>query len=180
MQPLSRVGNHSNRSRRHLLLYHLLRSNQVPEQLHVEVQPEEKGVRDAFACDALDSHQRGIPTNECTVERKDIIDSRAVIFESSARMDPSQLGRNETDLNTTRLSEFSTLFGQIGVRSVLDRIIDEKIRTGRDCSCGDEFVVTNCIENATSKKRSGQERKGIGKRQLTLGLEVRNRQEAQE
>jgi hypothetical protein len=63
-------------------------------------------------------------------------------------MDPSQLGRNETDLNTTRLSEFSTLFGQIGVRSVLDRIIDEKIRTGRDCSCGDEFVVTNCIENA--------------------------------
>jgi len=45
------VGNHSNRSR-HLLLYHLLRSNQVHERLHIEVQTEEKGVRDASVCDA--------------------------------------------------------------------------------------------------------------------------------
>ena len=127
------------------------------ERLHVEVQSEEKGVRDPCACDGLDGHQRGIPTNECTVERKDIINRRAAIFESSAGMDPSQLGRNETDLNTARLSRFNTLFGQIGPRCVLDGIVDEKVRTGRNCSCSDEFVVTNCIENETCNKRSGQE-----------------------
>jgi len=124
----------------------------VHERLHVEVQSEKKGVRDARACDASDSHQRGIPTNECAVERKDITGSRAAIFESSACMNPSQLGRNETDLNTARLSRFSdvTWFGPIGARLVLDRIIDGRVRTvNRDCSCGDKFVITNCIENAT-------------------------------
>jgi hypothetical protein len=54
-------------------------------------------------------------------------------------------------LNTARLSRFSdvTWFGPIGARLVLDRIIDGRVRTvNRDCSCGDKFVITNCIENA--------------------------------
>jgi hypothetical protein len=68
MQSPYRVGNHSNRSRRHLSSYHLLRSNQVHERLRVEVWSEKKGIRDARGCDALDSHQRGISINESAVE----------------------------------------------------------------------------------------------------------------
>ena len=104
---------------------------------------------------ALDSHQRGIATNECAIERKDIIDSRAAIFEGNAGMNPSQLGRNETDLNTARPSGFRnvTLFRQRRPSNVLDR----RVRTDRDCSCGDKFVVTNCIDDATSDKRRGQD-----------------------
>ncbi len=149
------------------------------ERLHVEVHSEEKGVRDACACDASDSHQRGIPTNECAVKRKDIIASCAAIFEISAAMNPSQLGRNETDLDTARPSGFRDIT-LIGPRNVLDEIIDGRVRTDRDCSCGDKFVVTNCIENATSNKRRSQKALVSEGDQLTLGLEVRNRQEAQE
>ena len=127
------------------------------ERLRVEVRPEEKGIRDARACDASDSHQRGISINESAVERKDIIDSRGVIFESSADMIPSQLGRNKTNLNTARPSGFSkvSLFGLAG--NILDRIVNARVRTDRDFSCGDKFAFPDCIENATCNMRSGQE-----------------------
>ena len=117
---------------------------------------EERHVRIACARDALDSHQRGIPTNECAVERKNILDGRAAIFESSTGMETSQLGRNKTYLNTATPSGFSigTLLGQKGLWNVFDRFIDGRVRNG---SCSDKFVVTNCIENATSNRRSDQE-----------------------
>jgi hypothetical protein len=156
MRSLLRVCNHSIRSCRRLLSYHLLRSNQEHERLHDEVRSEDKGVRFACARDGSDSHQRGIPTNECAVERKNILDGRAAIFESSTGMKPSQLGRNKTYLNTATPSRFSivALLGQKGFWNVFDRVIDGRIR---DCSCSDKFVVTNCIENATSNRRSDQE-----------------------
>lgn len=156
MKSPHRVGNHSNRSRHHLSLHHLLRSNQVHERLRVEVRSEEKGVRDARACDASDSHQRGISTNESAVERKDIIDIRCVIFESSADMVPSQLGRNKTNLNTARPSGFSRV-SLFGPGSILDRIVNGRVRTDRHFSCGDNLAFTDCIENATCNMRSGQE-----------------------
>jgi hypothetical protein len=70
-------------------------------------------------------------------------------------VNPSQLGRNETDLNTTkpRFSDI-TFFGP---GNVLDRIIDGRVSTDRGCSCGDNFAVTNCIKNATFNERSGQD-----------------------
>jgi hypothetical protein len=122
----------------------------VHERLHDEVQSEEKGVRDACACDELGSHQRGIPTNERAPERK-YIGSRAVIFESSAGMSARQLGRNETDLNTKWPFGFSSI-AFFGPRNVFDRTVGGRVRNGRDSSCSDKFVVTNCIKNATSKK----------------------------
>ena len=158
MQSLFRVGNRSIRSCRHLLSYHLLRSNQGHERLHDEVHSEEKGVRVACARDASDSHQRGIPTNECAIERKNILNGRAAIFESTTGMEPSQLGRNKTYLNTASPSRFSivNLFGQRGFWNVFGRVtvIDGRVR---DCPCSDKFVVTNCIENTTSDRRSDQE-----------------------
>ena len=127
------------------------------ERLRIEVRSEEKGVRDAHACDASDSHQRGISTNESAVERKDIIDSRCIIFESSADMVPSQLGRNKTNLDTARLSGFSRV-SLLGPRNILDRIVNERnVRTDRHFSCGDDLAFTDCIENATCNMRSGQE-----------------------
>ena len=128
MQSPYRVDNHSNHSRRRLSPYHLLISNRVHERLRVEVQSEEIGVRDARACDASDSHQRGISINESAVERKDIIDSRGVVFESSADMIPSQLGRNKTNLNTARPSGFSKV-SLFGPRNILDRIVHGRVRT---------------------------------------------------
>jgi len=121
----------------------------VHERLQVEVWSEEKGVREARACDASDSHQRGISTDESAVERKDVIDSRGVIFESSADMIPSQLGCNETNLNTARFFGFGkgSLFGP---GNILDRIVNGRVRTDRDLSRGDKFAFNNCIQNATS------------------------------
>jgi len=109
-QSLYRVGNHSNRSR-HLFSYYLLGSNQVHEPLHVEGRSEEKHVRDRDACalNVSDSHQRGIPINECAVEGKGIIQSRAAILESSTCTSPSQLGSNEADLNAARFCRFGRL-----------------------------------------------------------------------
>ena len=48
------------------------------------------------------------------------------------------------------------MVGQRGLRNVLDRILDGRVRTDPDCTSSDKFIVTNCIENATSDKRSGQ------------------------
>jgi len=128
----------------------------VHERLRVEVRSEEKGVRDARACDASDSHQGGISTNESAVERKYIIDNLCVIFESSADMVPSQLGRNKTNLNTARPSGFSKV-SLFGPGSFLDRIVNGRVRTDRHFSCSDNLAFTNCIENATCNMRSGQE-----------------------
>jgi len=111
MQSLYRVGNHSNRSR-HLFSYYLLGSNQVNEPLHVEERSEEEkqvSDHDAYTLDVSDSHQRGIPINECAVESKRIIQSRAAILESSTCMSPSQLGSNEADLNAARFCRFDRL-----------------------------------------------------------------------
>jgi hypothetical protein len=71
-------------------------------------------------------------------------------------MNPSQLGRNETYLNTGRPSRFSSV-ALTRPRNLLDRTIDGRVRTNQDCFCGDKFVVANCFENATSDKRNGQE-----------------------
>lgn len=121
------------------------------ERLRVEVRSEEKGVRDVRACDASDSHQRGISTNESAIECKYIIHSRGVIFESGADMIPSQLGRNETNLNTARLSGFTvdSKVSLFGPGNFFDRIVNGRVRTDRDFSCGDNFAFTDCIENAT-------------------------------
>lgn len=79
---------------------------------HVEGRSEEKHVSDRHGCalDVSDSHQRGIPINECAVESKGIVQSRAAILENSMSMSPSQLGSNEADLNAARLFRF----GRIG------------------------------------------------------------------
>ena len=82
------------------------------EPLHVEGRSEGKHVRDHDACtwDVSDSHQRGIPINECAVESKGtIIQSRTAILESSTCMSPSQLGSNEADLNVARFCRFGRL-----------------------------------------------------------------------
>ena len=81
------------------------------EPLHVEGRSEEKHVRDNDPCtwDVSDSHQRGIPINECAVESKGIIQSRAAILESSTCMSPSQLSSNEADLNAARLCRLGRL-----------------------------------------------------------------------
>jgi hypothetical protein len=96
------------------------------------------------------------PLNKSAVEHKYIIDSRGVIFESSADMIPSQLGRNETNLNTARPSG-SRKVSLFGRGNILDRIVKGRVRTDRNVFCDDKFAFTDCIENATCNMRSGQE-----------------------
>jgi hypothetical protein len=73
-------------------------------------------------------------------------------------MNASQVSSNKTDLNSARCPRFDYLILMMEQRKVLVGIIDGRARSRTDQKgprC-DKFVVTNCIEDATSTSTVGK------------------------